>query len=475
MSIYIFGGGPTGLAIAHGLSLESQLPFVLIERDVQLGGLSKTLEWENYGKHDLGPHKIYTSDSELMDRVENLLSKNEWLTQPKVSSIHIKGHYLPYPPSPLNLAKVYGFKCFVKMTFDYVLAFLRTQIVKDNSKTFEDDLINRLGISLYKALFEPIALKLWGDPSNLDIKLSQARVQTPSISEIFKLILGRRSSSQFEALEFRYPRGGLQRLWESIYNNTQALGTYLTNNEILAIDIKDNHVSSFKYKNTISKEVVSVCLGDEDFIVSTLPLTKIPEIIKNEVYQRTKNLIQKYVLLNDLILVFLKINKPRLLDESWIFIPDPDIIFHRLSEQSTFDPDMTPDGSIVCCEIMSNKIRLNKLKSKRALFDATISGLSAMGFSNYKVEDWRVIMLSKSYPVYQPGFQDRLDEVLRDLDRLENFRTIGRQGAFNYIGTLDAMDIGYGCARWLVSHLSGKNTISWQDERMRTTYYPVLD
>jgi hypothetical protein len=37
---------------------------------------------------------------------------------------------------------------------------------------------------------------------------------------------------------------------------------------------------------------------------------------------------------------------------------------------------------------------------------------------------------------------------LAGIDHIENLRTIGRQGAFNYIGTLDAMDIGYGAARW---------------------------
>jgi hypothetical protein len=61
--------------------------------------------------------------------------------------------------------------------------------------------------------------------------------------------------------------------------------------------------------------------------------------------------------------------------------------------------------------------------------------------------------------------------MLGELDNIQNFRTIGRQGAFNYIGTLDAMDIGYGLASWYCNRASS----SWAEERRRTSRYPVLD
>jgi hypothetical protein len=85
-----------------------------------------------------------------------------------------------------------------------------------------------------------------------------------------------------------------------------------------------------------------------------------------------------------------------------------------------------------------------------------------------------VIRLRSSYPVFRPGFEAALTDVLAALDRIVNFRTVGRQGAFNYIGTLDAMDIGYGAARWYLAREPDVPD-AWQSERERTRHYPVLD
>ncbi len=69
-----------------------------------------------------------------------------------------------------------------------------------------------MGRSLYETLFKPIALKLWGDPDHLDVRLSKGRVQTPKITEVLARMLGFKKTSEFEALTFEYPRGGLQQL-----------------------------------------------------------------------------------------------------------------------------------------------------------------------------------------------------------------------------------------------------------------------
>ena len=46
---------------------------------------------------------------------------------------------------------------------------------------------------------------------------------------------------------------------------------------------------------------------------------------------------------------------------------------------------------------------------------------------------------------------------------------MGRQGSFNYIGTLDAMDIG--SSSELVAKRLRKH---WKAERLKTSFYPIL-
>ena len=177
MTVYILGGGPVGMALVDGLVDAGEIPFTLIDRGPRLGGLAQTIHWEQVGDHDLGPHKIFSLDSELVSRVEKLLPPSDWLTRDKISAIYMKGHYLPYPPSPFSLVSVFGLSAFSRMLFGYGRARLVSLFYSQTPNTFEEDLVNRLGRDLYQMLFKPIALKLWGEPTALDVKLSRGRVQ----------------------------------------------------------------------------------------------------------------------------------------------------------------------------------------------------------------------------------------------------------------------------------------------------------
>ncbi|MCZ6602816.1 MAG: FAD-dependent oxidoreductase [Planctomycetota bacterium] len=471
MTTYILGGGPAGLAVAHGLCEEGRGDFVLVERGDQLGGLARTVEWPGHGHHDLGPHKLFTLDEALWSRVETLLPPDGWLVREKVSRIFLHGHYLPYPPSPFSLVKVFGVRSFAHLTATYGWARLRCLLSADHARTFEEDLVRRVGGGLYRALFEPIARKLWGNPAALDAKLSRARVQTPSVTEVIAHVLGRRKKSEFEALTFRYPAGGLQKLWDAVRRATEGQGRFLLRHEVRRIEMRDGAVRAIECRHLGEDKAVTLEVGEEDFVVSTVPMGRLADFLGEALPRELREGIRRVLVLNDLILVFLKVAPKSLLDESWIFVPDPEVVFHRISEQESFDPEMATDGSIVCCEIMSNEGRPLMRESDDELVNQVRRGLDRMGLGEARVVDQRVIRLPKTYPVYRPGFEEDLDRILDRLDEIRNLRTIGRQGAFHYIGSLDAMDIGYGIARWL----SGGAGRPWGEERERTRHYPVLD
>ena len=113
MTIYILGTGPAGLAIIDGLVDSNQDEFIAIERSGKIGGLAQTIEWENIGSHDLGPHKIFSQDEALVKRIESLIPEEDWLTRDKKSSVFMNNFFLPYPPSPFSLGKVFGIKKFI--------------------------------------------------------------------------------------------------------------------------------------------------------------------------------------------------------------------------------------------------------------------------------------------------------------------------------------------------------------------------
>jgi len=469
MTTYILGAGPAGLAVADGLVDSNAGDFVIFEKGSRLGGLAQTATWKGIGSHDLGPHKIFSLDAELTKRVEALLPADDWITRDKISSIYMNGHYLPYPPSPFSLAGVFGLPAFVRMVVGYGCARAKSIVASKTPSTFEEDLTGRLGRPLYEVLFKPIAEKLWGEPRKLDVKLSRGRIQTPSLVEVLGRLLKLKKQSEFEALTFRYPKGGLGRIWNSIGEKIGDKGAIHLEHGVTRLVEEGNKITRICYESMGKEGHVDV--GEGDFVVSTLPLSRTTRLLESALPSHLPGLAEEVISMNDLLLVFFHVDVPSLIRDSWIFVPDPKIVFHRLSEQESFDPGMTPGGSIVCCEIMSSENRPHIRDSDDDLCAAAARGLTEMGFSGFKILDRRVIRLPKSYPVFQTGFEAGLTELIQSLDKITNFRTIGRQGAFNYIGTLDAMDIGYGFARWLVS----REDRQWQQERERTRHYPVLD
>ena len=383
----------------------------------------------------------------------------------------MKGHSLPYPPSPFSLGRVFGWGSFFRMSWGYGFARLRSLLTSVQPTTFEEDCKALFGTALYEILFDPIARKVWGDPRELDAKLSQGRVQTPSIGEILGRWLGLRRSSDLEALTYRYPTNGLQTLWRAIEGKMRPQDRLLLNHAVTGLEVTDGRISRIRCAHSSQSGTTSLAVGADDFVASTLPLGLVSTLMKEAMSPQTLDLVKRIVVLNDLLLVFLHIDRPKLFPELWIFVPDPAIAFHRVSEVTSFDPGMVPDGSIVCCEIMGNETRRMGALTDADLIEMTRHGLAEMGFGGLDVLHERVVRLPRSYPVFRPGYESALRQVLAEHDRISNFRSVGRQGAFNYIGTLDAMDIGYGFARWLTR----SDPAQWREERERTSHYDVLD
>ncbi|MEJ2117582.1 MAG: FAD-dependent oxidoreductase, partial [Alphaproteobacteria bacterium] len=305
----------------------------------------------------------------------------------------------------------------------------------------------------------------------LDVKLSKGRVQTPSLTEVLARLLKLKSSSEFEALNFRYPKGGLGRIWDAIQTKASKHGEFHLRHTVTGVTCENGVIRAIQTREEATGQTHETPVRKDDFVASTLPMAQTVEMLSSALPADTAATVKETVTLNDLLLVFLHVDTPNLMKDSWVFVPDPDIIFHRLSEQESFDPGMTPGGSIVCCEIMSSDVRPMAAKSDDELIDTATADLHKMGYDGFKVRAAKVIRLPRSYPVYRTGYEAGLKRVTKALDGFKNFRSIGRQGSFNYIGTLDAMDIGYGFARWLPE----RHQASWEAERARTNHYPVLD
>ena len=472
--VFILGGGPCGLALAYDLSRQ-EIPVTLIEADTQLGGLAKSISW-GASKMDLGPHKLFTLDHDLWKKVQQMLPEGQWIEHPKISQIFLHQNYLAYPPTPVDLWKTFGLLASMACARDLAgaqLRFGRAEKPEKSIPTFASDAQRRVGKRLYNLFFKPLASKIWGDPETLDEGLSKSRIQVPSVSGVIAGLFKSKSGKDWQAHQYHYPRGGLCTLWDVMARKIREKGgEIILGDPLVSIETRaEDQIARLQTRGGRHWDVQA----GSDWVISTIPLSRTAKLLKKSPPDRVLEQIGK-LQLNDLFLVFLKVKEDVLGKNAWVFVPDPKVIFHRLSGQRKFDPGMVEEGlHLLCCEVMSYPGKEAATLSDSQLVERCVDGLVEMRCLKERtsVVDSLIIRLPKSYPVMTAGYRAVLNETLAYFDRFKNLRTIGRQGAYNYIGSLDAMDTGFGMAKLLIDNRV--SSPDWSVERQRTAYYPILD
>jgi protoporphyrinogen oxidase len=156
------------------------------------------------------------------------------------------------------------------------------------------------------------------------------RVPNPPISDIIKSSIGIETEGYTHQSRFFYPRiGGIQALINHLERWT-----------------KDNLVADFDAKYLRKEDGVwIVSNGKEertyDKVVSTIP---IQDLIKALDAPKRVTTAASNLLYNSLISIMIGIDKSKLNDLSWLYIPDKHVLPHRVSFPSNFSQKTAPKG-----------------------------------------------------------------------------------------------------------------------------------
>jgi len=95
--VLILGGGPTGLAAAHRLKAAGHEDFLVLEREIHLGGLSRT-DMDAVGfSWDYGSHVFFSSDPQYDAALNAWLHPDEWYTRQRDTRVWLERKFWPYP------------------------------------------------------------------------------------------------------------------------------------------------------------------------------------------------------------------------------------------------------------------------------------------------------------------------------------------------------------------------------------------
>lgn len=495
--IAIIGAGPAGLTAALELQKSGEKNITIIESDVQVGGISKTINFKN-NRIDIGGHRFFSKSDWVMDWWINLLPLEKTIENKKIN-LRYKGKSTESPKIngfivnddevmlirnrlsriyynrtffdyPLKLNPNTLFKLGFKKTFIFGFSYLWAQINKKNPETtLEDFLINRFGKQLYLQFFKEYTEKVWGVPcTEISADWGAQRIKSLSISKAIMHGLQKAMSikptqaKQTSLIEnFLYPKYGPGQMWEAAAKKfIEGGGSILLNNRVINIDIIDEKVRSITSLDSAGGNIIIPC----DYVLSTMPIKDLIKASETAWPSDIKH-IASNLEYRDFItvgLLYKSSDMPKTLLDNWIYIQEPGVNVGRVQIFNNWSPSMVSDSKNIwlgleffCKESDSIWHMDNDSLIKLAQTEIYKIGLTNIAQSLDSV----VIKVPKAYPGYFGESYAKFEILRGELDKITNLFLIGRNGMHRYNNQDHSMLTAAEAARQIISGKINKEII----------------
>lgn len=434
--ILILGAGPAGMAAAMEL-FRAGKKIAVVEKDTQVGGLSQTYRFGEF-KTDNGPHRFFSKNKYLYDFIRNLL-KEDWIVVNRQTRFFIGGKFYRYPVEWKDALLTMGFLQAARILLDYAAARIRYR--GRAPKNFEEYAISNFGKSLAEFNVLNYTEKIWGIPcSELSVDWASQRIQDLSIWELIKKMLFKGGGARTLVDQFYYPADGTGMIYEAIRSQVGKENEFLMETVPKKIIHKGGIVERVELQNGR--------LFEPSFLISSIPVTELLNILDpappREVLEAARKLRYR-----SQVYLFLTLNKPSVSPDQWIYFPDKQVPFGRISEMKNFSGHLSPPGKTsLFIEFFCWESDSVWNAPKEELTEQTIPWLEQLGFLNRAdVENVFHLKRKNVYPLYDLAYRTHLSAVKKYLDGFSNLSFIGRPGRFRYTNQDHSLEMGILAAR----------------------------
>lgn len=439
--ILILGAGPAGMAAALELS-KAKKQFTLVEKAEQVGGLAKTYQFGAF-RTDNGPHRFFSKNKYLYEFIQDLLGE-KWIKVTRFTRFYINGKFYQYPVEWKNALLTMGPWLAARVFTDYLLQRIRPH--RNKAANFEEYVVKCFGRTLAEFNMLNYTEKIWGTPcSQLSADWAEQRIRGLSIMNILINSVFRRGGPKTLVDEFYFPDQGSGLIYEAIKGRVAEENDILLKTE--PIEVTHD-----------GKRILNVTLNSGRHIapkqlVSSVPITVFVKLLKpappEEVLRAASQL--KF---RSQVYLFITIKKPSVSKDQWIYFPNKNIPFGRISEMKNFSQKMSPpDKTSLFVEFFCWENDKIWNMSQDDLFRLTIDWLEKMQLvKKDEVENIHHIKQTNVYPVYDLSYKENLKVILDYLDRFENLIMIGRPGRFKYTNQDHSLEMGILAARSIVEN-----------------------
>lgn len=433
----VLGGGLAGLSAGYVLTRAGRRAVVL-EADAEVGGLSKTLVRDGF-RFDIGGHRFFTKDRKIEALVRDLMGE-ELIEVCRTSKIYLKDRFFDYPLKPANALSGLGLAMTAKIILDYTAQRARSLLGGREVVSLEDWVVRNFGRTMFNIYFKEYSEKVWGmDCSRISQQWVARRIQGLSLATAIKnafFKFGRKIPTLADC--FLYPRLGIGRLSERLKEEIEASNPVRTGARVVRLRRESRSVRSavVSMKGELH-EVVG-----RDF-VSTIPLPGLMRMLEPgppaEVLEAASRLGYR-----DLVIAAVAVDRERVTDQTWIYVPEKKIPFGRIHEPKNWSPAMAPPGkTLLVIEYFCFKNDAVWNSSDSELSRMTAEGLERLGFIRRdEVLETFIFRVPKAYPLFEVGYEEHVEKLYEYLKGFDNLYIAGRAGMFKYHNMDHAMDVG---------------------------------
>jgi protoporphyrinogen oxidase len=412
--IGILGGGISGIALAAHLDENVEI----LEKSDRTGGLCGTIIEDGFTFDAAGPHIMFSKNKEVLNLMIEVLGDNVHQNR-RENRIYFKGSLVKYPfendlaslPKEDNFDCIYGYIVNPRANEAPV-----TNLAQWSYVTF--------GAGISEKYFIPYNEKIWNYDANKIGTEFVERIPKPPMEDVLKSSIGISTEGYLHQLYYSYPTvGGFEAIVHGFEKRVR--GTIETAWPVASVErVADGW------------RVVST-LGDErvyETLVNTIPIHELLKIWKDapdSVHEDAAKL--RY---NSLLNVLIGCDTDPGHNYTALYVPDTNLLFHRLSFPKAFSDKCVPSGgSSIMAEITSNEGDGIWEMSDEALIERVIGEVESIGFvDRNSIVYKRVARFKYGYPVYDLEYRRNVT-AMRDAVAATGLHLLGRFAQFDYINS----------------------------------------
>jgi protoporphyrinogen oxidase len=421
--IVILGAGPTGLGAAYRLRELGYTNWTIYEATDTLGGLARSFTDEQGFTYDIGGHVMF-SHYEYFDKLVDTLLGDDYTRIQREAWVYMMDRWVPYPfqnnirhlPSDVLLECVMGLIEAQKEGRDPKAA--------PNFKEFN---LIQFGAGICKHFMLPYNFKVWAHPAEMMNKeWIGERVALVDLERILRNIIeGSDDVSWGPNNRFKFPlyggTGGLYDRYHRFVDENLEL-----NKRAVRVDPAAKTVTFEDGETT-----------GYDMLLNTMPLTELlPRMdgVPSGVMEASKDLLY-----SSGFSIGVGIDRPTDTSKCWMYYPEPQAPFYRVTYLSHYSPHIAPPGTTLF--LTETSYSPYKHEDKATILERTIQGLIDVDLmteaEREKILSTKVIDVKYWYPVPSVD-RDRALSVVQPYLMERDIYSRGRFGAWCYeIGNMD--------------------------------------